>query len=208
MNEDSESGRTRQRLRDRLREATLREIMTAAEEVFGESGLDAATMAQIAERAGVAVGTLYNRFADRDALLEALLSERRGDILAELDRTLVTLEASGFREQLVGFFTTWFEKIDEHRAFFRLLLSREVGSAQKRAQTSGAMFDRLESILQRGHGEKLLKPYIDRSFVLPLFWMAKGMLQRELYGLEPLGPREAARSLVSLFLDGAGREAP
>ena len=76
MNEDSESGRTRQRLRDRLREATLREIMTAAEEVFGESGLDAATMAQIAERAGVAVGTLYNRFADRDALLEALLSER------------------------------------------------------------------------------------------------------------------------------------
>jgi AcrR family transcriptional regulator len=207
VNEDSENGRTRQRLRDRLREATLREIMAAAEQVFAESGIEAATMAQIAERAGVAVGTLYNRFADRDALLEALLSERRGEVLEELDRTLATLEASGFREQLVGFFTTWFEQIDEHRAFFRLLLSREVGSAQKRAQTSSAMFDRLEGILKRGHREKLLRRDVDRSFVLTLFWMAKGILQREVYGLEPLGPREAARSLVSLFLDGAGKEA-
>jgi len=181
--------------------------MNAAEEVFAESGLDGATMAQIAERAGVAVGTLYNRFADRDALLEALRSERRAEVLAELDRTAATLEAAGFREQLTGFFVTWFEKIDEHRAFFRLLFSREVGPAQERAQTHKAMFDRLERVLQRGHQEKLLKRDVDRAFVLTLFWMAKGILQREVYGLEPLGPREAARSLVALFLDGAAKEA-
>jgi AcrR family transcriptional regulator len=206
VNEHSEIGRTRQRLRDRLREATLREIMNAAEEVFAESGLESATMAQIAERAGVAVGTLYNRFADRDALMEALHSDRRAEVLAELDRTIAALESHGFREQLTGFFTTWFEKIDEHRPFFRLLLSREVGPAQKRAQTHSAMFDRLEGILKRGHREKLLKRDVDRSFVLTLFWMAKGILQREVYGLEPLGPREAARWLVSLFLDGAAKE--
>jgi len=207
VNEDSETGRTRQRLRDRLREAGLREILNAAEAVFAESGLEGATMAQIAERAGVAVGTLYNRFADREALLDALRTERRAEVLAELDRTLASNEAAGFREQLIGFFVTWFEKIDEHRAFFRLILSREVGPAEKRAQTHAAMFDRLESILQRGHREKLLKRDVDRAFVLTLFWMAKGILQREVYGLEPLGPREAARSLVGLFLDGAAKEA-
>lgn len=206
MNEDSETGRTRQRLRDRLREATLREIMAAAEEVFVESGLDGATMAQIAERAGVAVGTLYNRFSDRDALVEALRSERRAEVVVELDRTLAALETAGFREQLVGFFTTWFEQVDQHRAFFRLLLAKESGTAQQRAKTSSAIFDRLESILKRGHKDKLLKRDVDQSFVITLFWMAKGMLQRDLYGLEPLGPREAARSLVAQFLDGAGKD--
>jgi len=207
VNEDSETGRTRQRLRDRLREATHREIMTAAEEVFAEMGLDAATMAQIAERAGVAVGTLYNRFADRDALVEALRSERRAEVVVELDRTLAALEDAGFREQLVGFFTTWFEQVDQHRAFFRLLLAKESGTAQQRAKTSSAIFDRLEGILKRGHKEKLLKRDVDQSFVITLFWMAKGMLQRDLYGLEPLGPREAARALVAQFLEGAGKEA-
>jgi AcrR family transcriptional regulator len=207
VNEDSETGRTRQRLRDRLREATLREIMAAAEEVFVESGLDGATMAQIAERAGVAVGTLYNRFADRDALVEALRSERRAEVVVELDRTLAALDGAGFRDQLVGFFTTWFEQVDQHRAFFRLLLAKESGTAQQRAKTSSAIFDRLESILKRGHKDKLLKRDTDHSFVITLFWMAKGVLQRDLYGLEPLGPREAARSLVAQFLDGAGKEA-
>jgi AcrR family transcriptional regulator len=206
VNEDSENPRGRQRLRDRLREATSREILNAAEEVFVESGLESATMAQIAERAGVAVGTLYNRFADRDALLDGLFAERRGEMLIELDRTIASLETAGFREQLVGFFTSWFEQVDQRREFFRLLFS-DGGWMRKRAQTSTAMFDRLESILKRGHREKLLRRDVDRSFVLTLLWMAKGMLQRELYGLEPIGPREAARSLVSLFLDGAGKEA-
>jgi len=206
VNEDSETGRGRQRLRDRLREATSREILSAAEEVFAESGLEAATMAQIAERAGVAVGTLYNRFADRDALLDGLFAERRAEVLAELDRALAALETATFREQLVGFFTTWFEQVDQRRQFFRLLFS-DAGWVRKRAQTSTAMFDRLESILKRGHREKVLRRDVDRSFVLTLLWMAKGMLQRELYGLEPLGPREAARSLVSLFLDGAAKDA-
>jgi len=186
----------------------MREILSAAEQVFAESGLEAATMAQIAERAGVAVGTLYNRFADRDALLEGLLSERRADVHAELDRASVALENASFRDQLLGFFTIWFTQVDAHRPLFRLLFAKEVGSAQSRAQASSAMFARLESILKRGHTENLLKSDPDRSYVVALFWMSKGMLQRDAYGLEPLGPRQAAEMLVGLFLDGAGKGTP
>jgi AcrR family transcriptional regulator len=185
----------------------MREILSSAEQVFAESGLESATMAQIAERAGVAVGTLYNRFADRDALLEGLLSERRADVHAELDRALVALENAAFREQLLGFFTVWFTQIDAHRPFFRLVYAKEVGSAQSRAQASSALFARLENLLKRGHAENLLKSDPDRSYPVAIFWMAKGMLQRDVYGLEPLDPRQAAESLVGLFLDGAGKEA-
>ena len=47
-------------------------ILDAAEAVFGEMGVDAATTNAIAERAGASVGSLYHFFANKDAILYAL----------------------------------------------------------------------------------------------------------------------------------------
>jgi AcrR family transcriptional regulator len=206
VNEDSENVRGRQRLRDRLREATVREILAATEEILVENGLEHATMAKIAERAGVAVGTLYNRFTDRDELIEVLLADRRNDLLRKLDESMQTFEQAGFREQLVGFFTTLFTHMAEHRPFLKLVFAREIGAQEGREKMSREMFGRLESILKRGHREKLLRRDGDHCFALSLFWSAKGTLARDDQGLAPLSPAHAARSVVSLFLDGAARE--
>jgi AcrR family transcriptional regulator len=207
VNEDSENARGRQRLRDRLREATVREILVATQEILVENGLEHATMAKIAERAGVAVGTLYNRFADRDELIEVLLAERRADLLRKLDESMASLEKAGFREQLLGFFTTLFTHMDEHRPFLKLVFAKEIGGQEGRERMHRAMFDRLESILKRGQREKLLRRDADHCFALTLFWSAKGTAEREAHGLPPLSPAQAARSVVGLFLDGAAREA-
>jgi len=203
VNDDSEFEPSRQTLRERLREATSREILAAAEQVFAEQGLDRASMAQIAEQAGVAVGTLYNRFKDREALLEALLSERRADLLAKLDAQMAALSEAGFREQLEGFFRTLFSHFQEHRAFLRQLFAREVGKQEKREQMSRALLERLERILELGRGQGHLREDPERS--LPVFLMsaAKGVLQREYYGLPALEPAKAADTLVKLFIDGA-----
>lgn len=206
VNEDSENQRGRQSLRERLKEATGREILGAAEELFGEVGLEQATMAQIAERAGVAVGTLYNRFADRDALVEVLLAERRADLLHSLDENMTALEKEGFREQLIGFFTTLFTHMDAHRPFLKLVFSRELGAKEGRERMARGMFDRLEIILKRGHREKLLKRDTEHCFAMALFGAAKGTVQREAYGLPEMAPQAAARAVVTLFLDGAVRE--
>jgi len=81
MNQDSDIAKP-VRLRDRLREEANRAILTAAEEVFSEEGLGA-RMEQIAARAGVAVGTLYNHFQDRGALVNALACSTKGVVLLE-----------------------------------------------------------------------------------------------------------------------------
>ncbi len=54
---------------------------TAAAELFAERGVDV-PLDEIARRAGVSIGTLYNHFPNRGALLDAVLPER----LAEVDR--------------------------------------------------------------------------------------------------------------------------
>jgi AcrR family transcriptional regulator len=62
-------------------------ILEAAQELYAERG-QAVTLSEIARHAGVAVGTVYRRFPDKDELVEGLC-EQRIDRLAEiLDRAL------------------------------------------------------------------------------------------------------------------------
>ena len=51
---------------------TLARLLDAAEGVLAEGGLEAATVPAIAKRAGLSVGAVYRRFADKDALLRAV----------------------------------------------------------------------------------------------------------------------------------------
>lgn len=60
-------------------------ILEAAYEVFGDRGLQA-TLDQVAERAGVGVGTVYRRFADREALINALFESRIEELIGIAER--------------------------------------------------------------------------------------------------------------------------
>jgi AcrR family transcriptional regulator len=61
-------------------------ILDAAEAVFGEMGVEAATTNAIAERAGASVGSLYHFFANKDAILQAL-AERYAESCQTMLRT-------------------------------------------------------------------------------------------------------------------------
>ena len=62
-------------------ERNRQRILDAAREVFAERGLDV-TLDDIARHAGVGVGTAYRRFPHKDALVEALMVERIGELEA------------------------------------------------------------------------------------------------------------------------------
>lgn len=64
-----------------------RRIMTAAREVFAERGLDV-TLDEVAHHAGLGVGTVYRRFPNRQALIDALFEETFEQIAAGLDAAL------------------------------------------------------------------------------------------------------------------------
>ena len=78
----------------RVRQSRSREtrgrLIWAAEDVIREKGLARATVRAIAARAGVAVGTIYRRLANKDALIRAV-----GD--RAFDRTL--FRVSGLRTE-------------------------------------------------------------------------------------------------------------
>ncbi len=61
----------------RNRERTL----AAAAEVFAEQGLEA-TLNDVAHRAGLGIGTVYRRFHNKEALIEALFEDKVGEAAA------------------------------------------------------------------------------------------------------------------------------
>jgi len=61
-------------------------LIDATSKVIQQQGLDNTTTARIAEVAGVSVGSLYQYFGDKDALIEALMESLADDIGAGLKR--------------------------------------------------------------------------------------------------------------------------
>jgi len=57
-------------------ERTRQAIEEAAYALFLEQGYSASSMRQIAERAGIALGGIYNHFACKDAIFEAIIHDK------------------------------------------------------------------------------------------------------------------------------------
>jgi AcrR family transcriptional regulator len=59
-------------------------LMQAAELEIGERGLDATTTNHVAARAGVSIGSLYQYFATKDAIVESVLQRLAARLLAAI----------------------------------------------------------------------------------------------------------------------------
>jgi AcrR family transcriptional regulator len=55
-------------------ERRIAEIVSAASSLFGAHGFDGTTMKAIAQRAGLSIGSLYQYFPDKDAIVDAVAS--------------------------------------------------------------------------------------------------------------------------------------
>src|SRR6478672_11378402 len=61
-------------------ERTLRKILDAAREEFGEHGFADSSIVGITQRAGVALGTFYTYFDSKEALFQALVRDMSGQV--------------------------------------------------------------------------------------------------------------------------------
>ena len=69
-----------------LSQATLNAISEGAIQVLTSSGLDGCTTTRIAERAGVSVGTLYQYYPNRDAVLATVLKKHLNQVCRDIER--------------------------------------------------------------------------------------------------------------------------
>jgi AcrR family transcriptional regulator len=99
-------------------------LMEAAATVIAEKGYEAATMAEIASRAGALIGSLYHFFPNKEALADALIERYAGIIdeaFTRLDSQAASMPIEALADALVHFLI---EIKGESKAMMALLESR------------------------------------------------------------------------------------
>jgi AcrR family transcriptional regulator len=119
-------------LRKRHRAETSAAILDAAEQAIGDEGLHAARMERIAAGAGVSVGTLYNHFEDRDALVQALFESRSATLHELLAEALTMAIGRPVREQVLAMLHAVVVHARAHGRFFTALMAEHLGPSKLR----------------------------------------------------------------------------
>jgi AcrR family transcriptional regulator len=209
MNSDSSSGAKVQRLRERQKEAIAQEILSAAAKEIVEKGIHSMHMADVAARAGVAVGTLYNHYKDRDTLLCALATLRHSELLATLDERIAKVESEPFRVQVRVLLLTVFTHFEENWQFFAAFMQAESAPPviARPAQTfQRAMYERFNALIERGRQQNVLRPEVVVLAPSLLMGMTRAMLMRRLYVKDEPNLLGHVDILLDCFLDGVGRK--
>jgi TetR/AcrR family acrAB operon transcriptional repressor len=131
--------------------ATRAALVEAALFTFARDGIDRATLARIAEAAGVTRGALYHHFADKDALLAAVLGETWDVVAAPIWAALDT-PGTPLAARLEAFALAWLAALHTDRRFAALMTVslRAAGSPGALAEKAAGLHawrDRLRTAL-------------------------------------------------------------
>jgi AcrR family transcriptional regulator len=173
-------------------ERNRRRILEAAAELFAEHGLDVA-MDDIAAAAGVGVGTVYRRFADRDALIDALFEDKIHDV------ERIALDALRIADPWEAFATFMRGVCALHardRGLKEAMLSDHRGSERaKLARETIAPLGQM--LLQRAQAAGAVRADLDEADV-PLLHFAIGFIADKTRCVSP----DAWQRLLAIVLDG------
>jgi AcrR family transcriptional regulator len=171
-------------------ELNRQRIVVAAREVFRGRGLGA-TLNDVARHAGVGVGTVYRRFADKEQLIDALFD----DMIATVETA--TREALLEPDAWVGL-TQALEKVCEQHALDRGLRELMLGTGtgpQRQAQMRERFAPLVGQLVARAKAQGRL-----RSDILPPDLQ---LIQRMLGAVtEHFAEPELWRRYLALILDG------
>jgi AcrR family transcriptional regulator len=122
--------KTKEEVVEEFRSASIQD---AAMAVIARKGIDETTIQDIADEAGIAKGTVYLYFRDRDELLAKTANRAFEKLLAELEPTF---NAPGsFADRLLAVVQRQLRFFDDNRALFRATLAlshRDTGRTKPR----------------------------------------------------------------------------
>jgi AcrR family transcriptional regulator len=177
-------------------EQNRRHLLSAADEVFAESGFNV-TMDEIAARAGVGVGTAYRRFANKDEILGALFADRIATLVNIVDRAL---DQDDPWQGIVDFLEGSTTAQARDRGLRELALSSPRGR-EYAAEARRLLKPKTDELVARAHRAGSLRPGIETTDLVVVQVMLSAIFGQ-------FGDAETAlwRRFLPLVIEGLGPE--
>lgn len=171
----------RQRQKERTREA----IREAAKAQFSTQGYEATTSRQIAQEAGVALGTLFVHFPSKQAILADILYEDIETAVSTAFSTLPTHEPTV--KQLRHIANVLYSNYLKQAGLSRVLLQHSVFQGGEKADFDtqiGTFINAITQILQQGQQQGTVAAQkggatMAEAFVAAYFFVLMGLLRSE-----------------------------
>jgi len=187
-------------------ERTLRKILDAARDEFGERGFAESSIVGITQRAGVALGTFYTYFDSKEALFQALvrdMSEQVRDHVAPVLKQSADV-LDGERRALESFL--WFAR--EHRHVYRIIDEAEFVDPQAYREHYETTALRIAARLVAGRDRGEIKGDLSDEDLEMLAWALMG--SNVFLGLRfavwaSMDPELVASAMHKLLSSGLGK---
>lgn len=149
--------------KEREQQFRLNLILDAAEEVFAETSFGGASVEEIAQRAEISVGTLYNLFRSKEDVYRAVVSRIQSIFFDRIEERVAA--ARGPLDKVHAVVSYYFEHFHRYSRQFRLYTSATNGFqwelrsklADEALQRQAEFHKQLTDICQQGMDEGIFK---------------------------------------------------
>ncbi|HOZ00777.1 MAG TPA: TetR/AcrR family transcriptional regulator [Candidatus Syntrophosphaera sp.] len=193
-------------LRDKLKESTREAILEAAVSVIISNENDM-RMEDVAEKAGVAIGTLYNYFGNRQLLIDTIIEKRRKMAEDHIRQSLAQTAGQDVAARLEKLFQTLQGFLARHRTVTHHALQAKEADANSPGQKSltAMLNEHVSDILQEAVQREEIRPEDMDLYPLVISGYLKGIFALADDSLETGSRPDFAKRLAELFLNGAAR---
>jgi len=184
-------------------------LIGAVVQVLNREGVKGLTMDNVANEAGVAKGTLYAHFKNKQDLLQTAIEASFAPLVEELNHLLLDSEIPPDRK-LAGMILRHLSYFEENRSFFRMLLyDRQVAQERLKRHQSCRYREFLQttaSVIADGIADGIFRP-VDPNKVSAMLVEANiAVINQRLAWDEPGPVEEDAKLLADLFIFGIAGE--
>lgn len=187
-------------------EATRAAIEDAAVELFIEHGYHATAMRQIAEHTGLALGGIYNHFASKDDLFEAIIVDKHP--YKQVLPAILLAEGEDAEDFLRNAARIIFAELDSRPKYMKLMFIELIEfdgahGAKMIKEVFPKIFPVFEKLVQPRKSLRISNPaLLLRSFfgMIMSFYITKAVMSNSV--VSKLLPADSADAYVDLFLHG------
>jgi AcrR family transcriptional regulator len=169
-------------LDDPRRQARQREIIDCAKEVFAEHGYHTASISEIITRAGIARGTFYLYFTNKQTVFDSILDEALCELRARITPIEVdSRDAEPPQIQLRQNLVRVLDYVLSDRSLTQILLNHKQSPQAEVAERVNVFFtdvtDLISSSLQHGIAMKLIRPCQTELVAAALVGAVRGVIE-------------------------------